>query len=116
MNLTTTTYTPSSAAEENPNYQVLFQQRRGTKDIKVLGSLPESIRFDSQSQWEAPLANGILGMLPGAVNGLLRMYGVRPATQAMTMQVWQGTEGQDFAVDLVFRTYSDPAQDIRAPC
>ena len=106
---------PSSSNSEHPNFAVIIHQETTKGPVDIVGSLPETIRMDSSSSWEAPMPNGILGMLPGSISGLLRMYGIKPATQAMTLQVWQGTEGPDMSLDLVFRTYSDPIKDIRAP-
>jgi hypothetical protein len=43
------------------------------------------------------------------------MFGVRPATQLLTVQVWQGTEANDLSFDLVFTTHSDPVKDVQKP-
>ena len=100
----------------NPNYAVVIHQSLvGGNVVDILGSLPENLRMGLSSEWEAPLAGGLLGMLPGSVSGLLRMYGVKPATQAMTLEIWQGSKFDDLSVDLVFTTYSDPIKDIREP-
>lgn len=106
----------STNVASNPNYAVVIHQSLvGGSVVDIIGSLPETVRMGLSSEWEAPLANGILGMLPGSINGLLRMYGVKPATQSMTLEVWQGSKFDDMSVDMVFTTYSDPVKDIREP-
>lgn len=96
-------------------FEVRIQQDRGQESVTVKGFMPDSLKMDAQSQWEAPFSQGLMGMLPGAVSSALRMFGVRPVTQLMTLQVWQSTEVEGFSFDLDFITESDPIVDVYQP-
>ena len=98
-------------------YEIEIQQYRNEtgRVVRVLGGMPEELRMENTSTWEAPFSQGLLGMLPGSISTALKMFGVRPATQMMTLQVWQGTEGSDLTFDLVFTTDSDPVKDVMTP-
>ena len=97
-------------------YSIEIQQQQVSGNmVKVIGFMPESIKLGLQSTWEAPFAQGLMGMLPGSISGALKMFGVRPATQLMTLQVWQASEAQDLSFELEFVTETDPVQDVYRP-
>ena len=81
--------------------------------LSIKGWLPEEVRMDATSTWEAPFSGGIMGMLPGAVVAGLQAFGVKPASQMLTVQVWQATESQDMTFQLAFYTENDPKKDVR---
>lgn len=103
----------SSVDYEIEIMQYKHVRANGVSELSVKGWLPEDLRMDSSATWEAPFSGGILGMLPGAVVGAMQAFGVKPASQLLTMQMWQATESQDLTFQLAFYTENDPKRDVR---
>lgn len=101
---------------DDTTYSIEIQQQQTNgQQVNVIGYLPETLKLGLQSTWEAPFAQGLMGMMPGSIAGAFKMFGVRPATQLMTLQVWQASESQDLSFDLEFVTESDPVKDVYTP-
>ncbi len=117
----------------NPNYTVTIKQtvdpqNPGTPGIIVTASLPETMGFDTSSEYGTPLAQGLFsgGILAKSDSALFRAIGqaagaaaaasgTRLTTQAMTAQIWQGSSESDLMLDLDFQTETDPNRDVRIP-
>lgn len=106
----------ATASRTNSDYMVLIQTSNmadGTSPISVAAPLPESFMFDSTSNYEAPFAQGLFS------NNMLRLasaaMGFKTATQALTVQLWQGSSETDLGLELDFQTESDPLVDVRDP-
>lgn len=102
----------------NPDYLVIIKQVPDPRDPKkvsatVTAPLPEELAYDTASEYSTPFAQGMGGQ--GNMSQLLSSLGVRLATQAMTMQLWQGASENDISLDLDFQTHSDPDKDVRQP-
>ncbi|QRE00341.1 hypothetical protein [Burkholderia phage BCSR5] len=104
------------SSTRNLDYQVLIQSNNpaeGQQSIVVRAPMPESFVFDTSSNYEAPFAQGLFS------NNMLRLataaIGLRTAVQAMTAQLWQGTNDTELGLELEFQTETDPLMDIRKP-
>jgi len=102
----------------NPDYLVIIKQvadpaNPAAGGATVIAPLPESFAYDTSSNYEAPFAQGMLG--GGTAATTLAAYGIRLTTQAMTAQLWQGSNDSNLTLDLEFQTFDDPDKDVRTP-
>lgn len=100
---------------QNSDYQVVIQSssRDDGRSIIVQAPMPESFVFDSSSNFEAPFAQGLFSA------NILKLgaaaMGYRSAVQAMTVQLWQGTNDTELGLELEFQTETNPMLDVRKP-
>lgn len=110
---------PNNRLNRNDPYRILIQQNKyGTgesdKLVQIVGWLPEQVTFDVSSSYEAPYAQGANQTLP-IIGQLARALGVNLTTQAMTVQVWQGSSDINFQIPIVFQAEQDAYQDVIKP-
>lgn len=79
----------------------------------VTAPMPESFMFDSAASYEAPYAQGLFGN--GALSQLAKLGGLRLTSQALTAQVWQGSNDTQLSVELEFQSETDPLTEVRDP-
>lgn len=104
----------------NPHYTVTIQQshesasdaRTGNVTI-VRAPLPETFMYDQASQYEAPFTQALTGS--SILNSMARMVGMKLVTQALTAQIWQGSNETELGLDLEFQTEQDADLDVRQP-
>lgn len=106
----------------DPSYCVIVQSQRSLGLISVIAPLPETFSTNTSSDYDTPFTDGIakmLSKLPGMSEekaGLgLRMMGAATSTQAMTMQVWQGSAPMEFSIPMTFVLNTDAETDILTP-
>lgn len=102
----------------NPDYLVIIKQTPDPKNpgqggVTVMAPLPETLAYDSTSEYATPFAQGMLSQ--GNIAQALSSAGMRVTTQAMTAQLWQGSSENDIGLELEFQTYDDPDKDVRQP-
>lgn len=103
----------------NPDYLVIIKQVPDPQNPKLAGAtivapLPETLAYDTASEYAAPFAQGMLSGSGGLAQAASTL-GIRVTTQAMTAQLWQGATESDISFDLDFQTISDPDLDVRQP-
>lgn len=101
----------------NKNYLARVYQTTGASggaqgQLVARGYLPETFSIGVSSEWSEPFANVSAGQLADAVQLVTNM---RPVSQAMTMQVWQGTAPVRFNMRFHFVAYSDAYMDVVQP-
>lgn len=106
------------AMNSNPDYLVIIKQvpdptKPSEAGLTVIAPLPDSFANDSTNEYSAPFAQGLFGQ--GAIGQALSAGGIRVASQAMTAQLWQGSNESDLMLDLEFHTETDPDTDVRQP-
>lgn len=102
----------------NPAYLVIIKQvpdpkNPGQAGVTVTAPLPETLAYDTASEYATPFAQGMLSQ--GNIAQALSSAGMRVTTQAMTAQLWQGATENDIGLELEFQTYDDPDKDVRQP-
>lgn len=102
----------------NPDYLVIIKQvpdpqNPGQAGATVEAPLPESLAYDTSSDYATPFAQGMLSQ--GGIAQALSSAGMRITTQAMTAQLWQGSTENDIGLELEFQTFDDPDRDVRQP-
>lgn len=101
----------------NLDYAVHIQQQFSQKPgdfIDIYAHMPDSFMYDAASQFEAPFAQGITGN--SMVDTVVRLTTqTKWATQAMTVQLWQGTADTELGLDLEFQAEADPINEVRVP-
>lgn len=102
----------------NPDYLVIIKQvpdpqNPGQAGATVVAPLPETLAYDTASEYSTPFAQGMLSQ--GSIAQAMSAAGMRVTTQAMTAQLWQGATENDIGLDLEFQTYDDPDKDVRQP-
>lgn len=104
-------------AKANSNYLArIFQVQGGSTGAQgaliARGYLPETFNIGVSSEWSEPFASISAGALGDAVQLLTNR---KLVTQAMTMQMWQGTAPIRFNMRFHFVAYSDAYQDVVSP-
>lgn len=106
----------------DPAYCIVIQSARSSGLISIIAPLPETFSTNTSSDYDTPFTDGIakmLSKLPGLSEeraGLgLRMMGAATSTQAMTMQVWQGSAPMEFSIPMHFVLNTDSERDILTP-
>lgn len=102
----------------NPDYLIIIKQVPDPQNpsaggITIQAPLPETLAYDTASEYSTPFAQGMLSQ--GNVAQALSSAGMRVTTQAMTAQLWQGSTENDIGLELEFQTYDDPDKDVRQP-
>lgn len=102
----------------NPDYLVIVQQvpdpqKPELKGISVAAPLPDTLAYDAAAEYQTPFAQGMGGS--GSFGQALSAAGVRLSTQAMTVQLWQGSTENDIGLELEFQTWDDPYKDVMEP-
>lgn len=82
--------------------------------ITIKASLPETFMHDVSSSYETPFAQGLLGMMPG-VGSMAKTLGLQLTTQALTMQVWQGSTVGQISLPMIFQVETDANKDVLEP-
>lgn len=95
----------------NPDYLVTIVQS-DTNTI-VQAPMPEEFMFDSASNYEAPFTQGLFAT--SGLASLLRVAGVKLSNQALTAQLWQGSNDTVLSLDLDFQAESNPILEVRDP-
>jgi hypothetical protein len=103
----------------NPDYLVIIKQtpdpgNPGVQGATVVAPLPETMAYDTSSEYATPFAQGMLSGM-GNLSQMMSAAGVRLTTQAMTAQLWQGATENDLGLELEFQTDDDPEQDVLIP-
>lgn len=103
---------------KNPDQLVIIKQVPDPKNpsqggATVQAPLPETLAYDTASEYATPFAQGLLSQ--GGLAQALSAAGTRITTQAMTAQLWQGATENDIGLELDFQTYDDPDKDVRQP-
>lgn len=89
----------------------------------VSAYLPENFSSAVSSDYDTPFTDGAINALGAITPGVsteqlklgFRMAGMSTTTQAMTMQVWQGSAPMDFSIPVQFLLNSDSEKDIIGP-
>ena len=108
-------------ALSNRNYTVIIKQDQDAfappgKPRIVVGQVPASFAMSQDVNWKAPWGGGLASVGGDTVANLLAVTGNRMVGQAMTLQVWQGSNSDfDFTVAFEFRAYSDVVRDVIDP-
>lgn len=102
----------------NPDYLVIIKQvpdpqNPGQGGVTIQAPLPETLAYDTASEYATPFAQGMLSQ--GNLAQAMSSAGMRVTTQAMTAQLWQGATENDIGLELEFQTYDDPDRDVRQP-
>lgn len=104
----------------NPHYTVTIQQSHDTPSDTRAGNvtivrapLPETFMYDQASQYEAPFTQALTGS--SILNSMARTVGMKLVTQALTAQIWQGSNETELGLDLEFQAEQDADQDVRQP-
>lgn len=84
-----------------------------TPAVIVHAPMPAEFMFDSTSTYQAPFAQGLFGN--GALASLARVGGLALTSQALTAQIWQGSNETQLGVELEFQAESDPLTEVRDP-
>lgn len=79
----------------------------------VQAPMPAEFMFDSQANYEAPFAQGLFGN--GALASIARMGGLALTSQALTAQIWQGSNETQLSVELEFQAETDVYAEVRDP-
>lgn len=98
---------------KNPLYMVTIIQQQPQGRIEVVAPMPQEFMFDTQSNYEAPFAQGFFGN--SSISSFLRLGGVRLSSQALTAQIWQGSNDTQLGIDLEFQAETDPIAEVRDP-
>lgn len=107
-----TTKLRASTAELGEHYTVIIHC--ADLGITVKAYLPEEIQFDARSNYDAPFAQGLNGAT-GAIGTALKMVGINLTSQALTAQVWQGSEPFEFVIPVILQAESDTQRDVLDP-
>ena len=96
----------------NPNYLVTITQQDGPANTvnPIYAYMPTDFTYDTQSNWEAPFAQGLGG---ATIGGIAAAFGIRLATQAMTANLWKGGQESTMQLKLEFFADTDTKQDVR---
>lgn len=106
--------------QSNHPYKVMIMANDGngksasTPPIVVTGWLPEEVNLDIGATYDATYGQGLNEKLPG-IGALSKAFGVNLATQAMTVQVWQGGTELTFSISIVFQAESSAYNDVMFP-
>lgn len=100
-------------ANNNSDYLVRIMTTQTDTPIIVEAPMPGEFMFDSQANYEAPFAQGLFGN--GALASLARLGGLALTSQALTAQIWQGSNDTQLSVELEFQAESDPLKEVRDP-
>ncbi len=105
-------------ANNNPNYLIIIKQtvdpaNPGLPGPVVIAPMPDSLAFDSSSEYETPFAQGLFGK--SDVTQLASAAGIRLTTQALTAKIWQGSSENDLSLELDFHAETDPDVEVRQP-
>lgn len=98
----------------NPDYLVRIVTTQTDNPIVVTAPMPESFMFDSQSNYEAPFSQGLFGG-QGALSNIAKLGGLKLTSQALTAQIWQGSNETQLGLDLEFVAETDPISEVRDP-
>jgi hypothetical protein len=106
-------------ANTNPDYLVIIKQAAdpsvaGSTGITVTANLPESFAFDSSADYATPFAQGLFNG-SGALAQIAAVNGKRLTAQALTAQIWQGSNESDLMLDFDFYSDTDPQTDVIQP-
>lgn len=107
-------YPKTSGKTPDSAYQVHIHSDTEDGPIDVVGYLPEEFQFDANSQYEATFAQGLNG-LNQSLGNIAKALGVNLTTQAMTAQVWQGSNEVTFNISIVFQAETDSYKDVIKP-
>lgn len=97
----------------NAHYLVKVMQTQTANPITVVAPMPESFMYDASSTYDAPYAKGLTG--DGMVTNVLAAIGYRATMQALTANLWTGSQESQLSLKLEFQTETDPVQDVRIP-
>ena len=95
----------------NSDYLVRIVQ--SDTNTLVQAPMPAEFMFDSQANYEAPFAQGLFGN--GALASIARLGGLALTSQALTAQIWQGSNDTQLSVELEFQAESDVYAEVRDP-
>lgn len=102
-----------SGTWENPSYRVIISCP--DRKIEIVASLPQEISMSVGSSYEPTFAQGLSDLLPTGLGKGGKALGVSFVTQALTAQVWQGTDAIEFSIPIILQVESDPQKDILTP-
>lgn len=92
-------------------YQVHIY-KEGSDNV-ITAFLPEEFQFDLTSDWDPSFSEGVSDS--NKVNMALQLMGTKPATQAMTTQMWKGSSNMEIVLALEFIAETDTIMDVRKP-
>jgi len=106
-------------ANNNPNYAVIIKQAAdpsvpGSTGITVTANLPDTFAFDVSADYSAPFAQGLFNN-SGALAQIAAVNGKRLTAQALTAQLWQGSNESDLLLDFEFYSENDPVNEVIKP-
>lgn len=112
-----TTSTNSNAIDRSPNaaYSInFFSQLYNGESIAVTAYLPERVNMSVTSEYGTPFMNLAPANLMGEVGGgaLAGIMGTTGMIQAMSIKVWQSSQGLTLQVPLVFMSDTDPKENL----
>lgn len=108
----------------HPDYCVQIQSARDGGLLSIMAPLPESFSTDTSSDYDSPFTDGLAKFVSNLSRGWLsddrvalgmRMMGASTSTQAMTMQIWQGSAPMEFSIPMHFVLNTDAETDILMP-
>ena len=100
---------PTYGMKVNPNYLVRIKQAGGPG---VAAYMPETFQFAVSSNFEMPYAQGIQGGINDAAKII---FGQALVSQAMTFQMWAGTNPIETSIELEFVVEKDPVAELLRP-
>lgn len=103
----------------NPKYKVFIQSVNSTDpsaSVNVVANIPESFMYDTAANYEAPFSAGLLGERGGLTSQVVKaVSGSQGLIQAMTAQVWVGSNQSEMSLELEFHAHSDPYAEVFSP-
>lgn len=96
--------------EENANYKVRIAQAGGGQ---VEAYVPETFQLAVTSQFGQPFGQGISNSTVGTAAKMLGLGAL--TSQAMTAQVWEGTQPIEITLELELVAESDPKAEVLEP-
>jgi hypothetical protein len=85
-------------------------------DKKILFSawLPEQVATDVSAQYDAPFDTGLNDYMP-VIGKAAKFFGVNLTSQAMTAQIWQGSQEMNFNMSVVLQAERNAAIEVIKP-
>lgn len=96
--------------EENSNYKVFIKQAGGGE---VEAYVPETFQLAVTSQFNQPFGQGVSNSTVGTAAKVA--VGQALVSQAMTAQIWEGTQPIEITLELEFVAEYDPQREVLKP-
>jgi len=105
-------FTTDGTPSIDPNYKCIITCN--DKNINIVASLPQSFSLDANAAYEEPYAQTLNNLGGSGLSAWTKPFGMQLATQALSVQVWQGTSEMSFSLPLVFQVENSGA-DVISP-